>query len=92
MKVLDARQPKLSFANACVEVLLCAGISWIDGLAGSNSAFVVGVAASAGFFLAINSYFECIRLRRRLDAAVVLLLEHDRVMSSSSSEKQVGAR
>lgn len=77
LEIMDARQPKLSFLNACAAVLFGAGISWLAAHTGPGTPFIVGVPAGAGFLLAANSYFECIRLRKRLDAAVVLIRGHD---------------
>jgi hypothetical protein len=63
--------------------------SWIDGLGliaavgigGSFGAFfdssrwLVDAAAGIGFFIGATAYVECLRLRRRLEAALVLLRE-----------------
>ena len=91
LDVLDAKQPRLSFLNACAAVLVGGGITWLGGQVGSSTAFIIGVPAGAGFLLAANSYFECIRLRKRLDAAVILLREHDRFISIPNSGKWSGA-
>jgi hypothetical protein len=83
LEALRAPRPKLALWHMFLTAVIGAGIAWLGAHAGANSVFAIGIAAEVGFLLAVTAYVECIRLRRRLDAAVVLLLERDRFTSEA---------
>lgn len=76
-EILRAPSSKATWWHLGLAVVVGTGMSWFGAHAGSNSVFAIGIAAEIGFLLAANAYFECVRLRKRLDAAIVLLLERD---------------
>ncbi len=85
LETLNTESRKWNVWHLCLTIAVGVGISWFGGHAGANGVFVVYAATGAGFLLAANAYFECIRLRKRLDAAIVLLLESDRLPSRIGS-------
>lgn len=46
---------------------------WVVFLAGQKATLLVSIAAGSGFFLAAAAFLECVRLKRRLDAVLVLV-------------------
>lgn len=55
---------------------LVAGVLWgvlVASQLGSNGSILIGAAAGVGMFVGAASYRQCIQMRRRLDAALVLL-------------------
>ena len=77
LDVINARVHIFSWWHVCVLVALVAGNTWLGAHAGSTTMFVVGAVAQLGFLLAVNAHVECIKLRKRLDAALVLLRENE---------------
>ena len=73
LDVINARTPALSWWHLVLLLIVGAAIGWLGAHAGSNSVFIIGVAAEVGFLIAVTAFAECIRLRRRLDAALLLL-------------------
>ena len=77
LDVINARVHIFSWWHVCVLLALVAGNTWLGTHAESTTMFVVGAVAQLGFLLAINAHVECIKLRKRLDAALVLLREYE---------------
>jgi hypothetical protein len=77
LEVIAKRPHVFSWWHVCVLVLLIAGNAWLSTHAGSTTVFVVGGIAQLGFLLAINAHVECLKLRRRIDAALVLLRQSE---------------
>jgi len=50
---------------------------WLISKAGAEGNFAIAVAAGMGSFLASAAFIECIKLRRRLDAILVILKGQD---------------
>lgn len=71
--VITSRVHFFSWWHICLFVLLGVGNTWFSAYAGSTTMFVVGGIAQLGFLLALNAHVECFRLRRRIDAALVLV-------------------
>ena len=77
LDVINARVQIFSWWHLCALTALVAGNIWLGAHAGSTTMFVVGAVAQLGFVLAVNAHVECIKLRKRLDAALVLLRENE---------------
>ena len=74
------RQRQNPFAAWQYVVLLVVGGLWgyFTSQARSVGAELVGAAAGAGIFLAAAGFRECLSLRRRLNAVLVLVLAHEK--------------
>ncbi|NOS97402.1 MAG: hypothetical protein HOP25_02895 [Methylotenera sp.] len=54
------------------------GFAWGWFVSSSEEApLILSVASGIAFFLSVAVFRECLRLRRRLDAAIVLLLKYE---------------
>ena len=56
-------------------VAIGSALGWLLHFATPNQSLVLCLFAGIGFVVAINAYIECIKLRKRLDATIVLLRE-----------------
>lgn len=73
LDLLALRPHVFSWWHVSFLVLLVIGNTWLSTHAGSTTVFVIGGVAQLGFLLAINAHVECLKLRRRIDAALVLV-------------------
>ena len=74
--VLTSKVHFFSWWHVCMIVLFAAGNAWL-GSHVSTTMFVVGDVAQLGLLLAVNAHVECLKLRRRIDAALVLVRQSD---------------
>jgi 4-amino-4-deoxy-L-arabinose transferase-like glycosyltransferase len=74
LAVLAKRRRLLSNWNCWIPVTI--GIAWGDFIAtysGPYTQWILGAASGIAVSLAVTAFDECISLRRRLDAVIVLL-------------------
>ena len=70
----SSKSPALSFTYLGL-VLLGGFWGWFISTKITESLPLLGMAAGAAFFLAAAAFRECVIIRRRLEAAVALLLQ-----------------
>jgi len=69
---------RVVFSWQYLGLILLGGVwGWLVSKVGADGNMLVAVAAGAGFSLAAAAFRECIKLRRRQDAMVVILRGQD---------------
>lgn len=71
IEALAKRNPPFRFWHYWLTLLF--GVGWGLVVAQIEVPWLVSSVAGAGLFLAAAAFVQCVRLRRRLDAVVVLL-------------------
>ena len=67
--------PKASRWRHALNVAVGAGYGWLLHFTSPSLPWSLCLVVGVGFFVALGAYAECLALRRRLDAAIALLLE-----------------
>jgi uncharacterized membrane protein len=73
LEVINERYPVLSWWQLPLIVLMGIGSSWLGTHGGTDGALVLAIVATLGVALALNACIQCIKLRKRVDAVLVLL-------------------
>ena len=76
VRALLAERPR-RFGPMAALAALALGLGWAWMATQTSATGLLAIVAGVGFFSAIAAFRECMSLRRRLDAALVLLNAHD---------------
>lgn len=75
-ELISARPKKFSQWDYVLATGVGGCIGAINSYAGDYAQLFAGILAGIGFSLGVVAFQECLSLRRRLDAAIVLLLKN----------------
>ena len=73
LDVINEHSPILSWWQLALIVLMGISSGWLGTHGGTDGALVLAIAATLGVALALNACIQCIKLRKRVDAVLVLL-------------------
>jgi hypothetical protein len=78
LELISARPRPTNLSQWHYGLAIVAGgcLGAVNVYAGEHAQLLVGILAGIGFFLGIAAFQECLSLRRRLNAAIVLLLKN----------------
>lgn len=75
LELICAHSKKFSLWHYGAAIVTGGGIGAANAFAGEHAQLLVGILAGIGFCVGGAAFQECLCLRRRLDAAIVLLLK-----------------
>ncbi len=74
---INTSEHPFSLWHLCALAALVAGNLSLGGHAASTAMFAVGGVAQLGLVFALDAHVKCLKLRKRIDAALVLLQENE---------------
>lgn len=76
LELIRARPTNFSQWHYGLAIVAGGCIGALNAYAGEHAQLLVGILAGIGFFVGVVAFQECLSLRRRFDAAIVLLLKN----------------
>ncbi|MDP3539019.1 MAG: hypothetical protein Q8S26_10015 [Azonexus sp.] len=76
LELISARSPNFSQWHYGLTIVVGCCLGVLNTYAGEHAQLLAGILAGTGFSLGVVAFQQCIILRRRLDAAIVLLLKN----------------
>ncbi|MBS1144951.1 MAG: hypothetical protein H6R14_2357 [Proteobacteria bacterium] len=76
LALIRARPTNFSQWHYVLAIVAGGCIGALNAYAGEYAQLFMGMSAGIGFFVGVVAFQECLKLRRRFDAAIVLLLKN----------------